>query len=438
MKDVYSITLSKSDINIDLSHHEKIISYYLDNSKISNIFYLINKYTDDNEYTDLEILKSNNYDNIFFKYIVKKYTEIEKILLIIKILFINYNFPIRFNKFEIEPVFDDILYISLYNYKKLIYYSTSKHSNENKIFLINELNQVIPTKVKLFYYNILKTFYQLFNSSEEYIYNIKFFHDSLYKNFIKIFFYENCNTINLLKEMINPSVIEKIKYNIHNNLVLIDIANKITWDNLKNKTDYLSILVRNKTIFYQDKLNKIIFSDTYDNRIKSIILNPFEMFNFLQYENEFVEWILLFNYKIQELYFNEISLSSNDIIDLGKLIYYLYNIEEQDFKDEYYKLLINHASKNNKIILFNHRINIKIKEFFTLKVNLNFGILAKHLNNNNQTLICTDSKNEIILLKNQLKLITKKYLKYKKKYTSIKNNLNKTDELFDTLIPYSL
>jgi hypothetical protein len=423
MKDVYSITLSKSDINIDLSHHEKIISYYLDNSKISNIFYLINKYTDDNEYTDLEILKSNNYDNIFFKYIVKKYTEIEKILLIIKILFINYNFPIRFNKFEIEPVFDDILYISLYNYKKLIYYSTSKHSNENKIFLINELNQVIPTKVKLFYYNILKTFYQLFNSSEEYIYNIKFFHDSLYRNFIKIFFYENCNTINLLKEMINPSVIEKIKYNIHNNLVLIDIANKITWDNLKNKTDYLSILVRNKTIFYQDKLNKIIFSETYDNRIKSIILNPFEMFNFLQYENEFVEWILLFNYKIQELYFNEISLSSNDIIDLGKLIYYLYNIEEQDFNDEYYKLLINHASKNPKIILYNGRINIKIKENFNIKSNLNFGILAKHLNNNNnQTLVCSDPKNEIFLLKNQLIIITKKYLKYKKRYTNIRKN----------------
>jgi hypothetical protein len=439
MKEVYSISLSKSDNNIELIHHEKILNYYFDNSKLSNLFYLINKYTDNTEYTDFELLKSNNYDNIFFKYIVKKYTELEKVLLIIKILFVNYNFPIKFNKFEIEPIFDDILYISLYNYKKLIYCNTTKQPNENKIFLINDLNQVIPSKVKLFYYNILKIFYQLFNSSEEYIYNIKFFHDNLYKNFIKIFFYENCNTLNLLKEMLNPSIIEKIKYNMHNNLVLIDIVNKITWDNLKNKTDYLSILVKNKTIFYQDKLNKIIFSDTYDNRIKSIILNPFEMFNFLQYENEFVEWILLFNYKIPELYFNEISLSSNDIIDLGKLIYYLYNIEEQDFKDEYYKLLINHASKNNKIILFNHRINIKIKEFFTLKVNLNFGILAKHLNNNsNQTLICTDTKNEIVILKNQLKLITKKYLKYKKKYTSIKNNLYKTDELIDTLIPYSL
>ena len=436
MKDVYSVSLEKSDINIELIHHVKILTYYFENSKISNLFYLINKYTNNTDYTDFEILKSNNYDNNFFKYIVKKYSEIEKILLIIKILFVNYNFPIKFNKFEIEAVFDDILYISLYNYKKLIYCNTSKQSNETKIFLINDLNQVIPTKVKLFYYNILKIFYQLLNSSEEYIYNIKFFHDNLYKNFIKIFFYENCNTLNLLKEMVNPSVIENIKYNMHNNLILIDIVNKITWENLKNKTDYLSILVKNKTIFYQDKLNKIIFSDTYDNRIKSIILNPFEMFNFLQYENEFVEWILLFNYKIKELYFNEISLSSDDIIDLGKLIYYLYNIEEQDFKDEYYKLLINHASKNNKIILSNHRINIKIKEFFTLKVNLNFGILAKHLNSNNQNLICSDSKNEIILLKNQLKLITKKYLKYKKKYTSIKTNLYKTDELINTLIPY--
>ena len=37
MKDVYSIILSKSDINIDLVHHEKIINYYFDNSKISNI-----------------------------------------------------------------------------------------------------------------------------------------------------------------------------------------------------------------------------------------------------------------------------------------------------------------------------------------------------------------------------------------------------------------
>ena len=439
MKNIYSITLSKSDINIDLIHHEKILNYYLDDYKISNLFYLINKYTNDIEYTDFEILKLNNYDNIFFKYIVKKYTDIEKILLIIKILFVNYNFPIKFNKFEIEPVFDDILYISLYNYEKLIYCNTSKQSNDNKIFLINELNQVIPSKVKLFYYNILKIFYQLFNSSEEYMYNIKFFHDNLYKNFIKIFFYENCNTLNLLKEMLKPSIIEEFKFNIHNNLVLIDIVNKINWDNLKNKTEYLNILIKNKTIFYQDKLNKIIFNDTYDNRIKSIILNPFEMFNFLHYENEFIEWISLFTYKIQELYFNEISLSTNDIIDLGKLIYYLYNIKEQDFKDEYYKLLINHVSKNNKIILFNHRINIKIKELLSLKVNLNLGILAKHLNStNNQNLICIDSKNEIILLKTQLKLITKKYLKYKKKYTSIKNNLYKTDELIDTLIPYSL
>jgi hypothetical protein len=380
------------------------------------------KFYKDKEKIDFDILRSNSYDHTFFKYIVKKYTDITHILAIIKILFIDYTYPIKFNKFEIETIFDNILYISLYNYKNLIYCNSSKQYSENKIYLINDLNQIIPNKVKLFYYNIMKLFYQLFNSSEEYIYNIKFFHDNLYKNFIKIFFYENCNTINLLKELLDSSIIDKIKTNIYTNLLLIDIANKLSWSNLINKTEYLHILLKNNKIYYQNKLNKIIFSDTYDNRIKTIILNPFEIFNFLNYEDQFIKWILLFDFKIKELYNTEISLSINDINDLGKLIYYLYNIEEQDFKDEYYKLLINHASKNPKIILYNGRINIKIKENFNIKSNLNFGILAKHLNNNNQNLVCSDPKNEIFLLKNQLIIITKKYLKYKKRYTNIRKN----------------
>ena len=152
-------------------------------------------------------------------------------------------------------------------------------------------------------------------------------------------------------------------------------------------------------------------------------MKPFEIFNFLNYEDQFIKWILLFDFKIKELYTSEISISINDINDLGKLIYYLYNIENQDFTDDYYKLLINHACKNPKIILYNGRINIKIKENFNLKFNLNFGILAKHLNNNNnQTLICNDPKNEILLLKNQLIIINKKYLKYKKRYTNVRKN----------------
>lgn len=427
---IYSCVLLKIDESIEQIHHDKIISYFLVKPIKSNLFFLLNK-TDDIE---LQLLESNNYDQTFFKYIVRKNTELPKILVIIKILFNNYNFPIKFNKFELDFTFDNILYISLFNYKKLI--SVNKQNNDNKFFLINELNSIVPSKVKLLYFNILKTFYQILSNSDEYIYNPKFFCDNLYKNFIKIFFFEKSITLELLNETIN---IQKVKDNFKNNFLLIDIANAITWSNIQNKIQYLNLLIKNKTIYYQDKLNKIIFSDSYDNRIKSVILNPFEMFNYFNYEHEFINWINMFDYKINDLYFTNISLSSDDIKDLGKLIYYLYNINEQDIKDNYYKLLINHSLKNPKIILLNQRINLKIKEYFRIKININCGILAKHLTTmNNTALICYDPKNEILVLKNHIKIITKKYLKYKRKYKEIKHNLNNTENLINSLIPLDL
>jgi hypothetical protein len=282
-------------------------------------------------------------------------------------------------------------------------------------------------------------FYQIINASDEYIYNPKFFYDNLYKNFIKIFFFENSITYELLSNIINSVTLNNIKNNFRNNFLIIEIANSLSWSNILNKTLYLNILVKNKRVYYQNKLNKIIFPENYDNKIKLIILNPYEMFSYFNYENEFINWLLLFDYKINDIYFNPISLSSDDIKDLGKLIYYLYNIIDQDFKDHYYKLFINHSQKNPKIILFNQRINLKIRDYFNIKTNLNCGILAKHITTiSNNSLICYDPKNEILFLKNQLKLFTKKYLKYKRKYREIKNNLNNTENLINSLIPLDL
>jgi len=467
---IYSSVLSKIDNNIDLLHHDKILSFFLYKPIKSNLYFLLNK----TEEIEMQLLESNNYDQQFFKYIVKKYTDLPKVLLIIKILFVNYNFPIKFNKFEIDFVFDNILYISLSNYKNLISINkqnnntykpnndtykpnndtykpnndtykpnndTYKQNNDNtKICLINELNNIIPIKVKILYFNILKLFYQLLNSSEEYMYNTKFFYDNMYKNFIKIFFFEKSITLDLLSEMLNkPNSIEQIQNNFRNNYLLTDIANAISWSNISKKILYLNILIKNKSVYYQDKLNKIIFNDNYDNRIKTIILNPFEMLKYLNYEKEFIDWIIMFDYKINDIYFNHISLSTDDINDLGKLIYYLYNICEQDLKDNYYKLLINHSIKNPKIILYNQRINIKIRDYFDIKFNLNCGILAKHLTTlSNTALVCYDPKNEIVLLKNQLKNITKKYLKYKQKYKEIKKTLNNSESLINSIIPLDM
>ena len=60
---------------------------------------------------DLLILKKNSYDNNFFLYICDKYEN--DYIKILDILFQNYNFPIKFNKLELDSNFDHILYISL-------------------------------------------------------------------------------------------------------------------------------------------------------------------------------------------------------------------------------------------------------------------------------------------------------------------------------------
>jgi hypothetical protein len=67
---------------------------------------------------------------------------------------------------------------------------------------------------------------------------------------------------------------------------------------------------------------------------------------------------------------------------------------------------------------------LKIKEYFSfLPFNLNLGILSKNIIQNMNNIIefnIDNEENEINILKNQIELITKKYLKYKKKYYKTK------------------
>jgi hypothetical protein len=491
---IYNESINKYNSNIESIYHNKIIDYFINKPLKSNLIYFINKSNNNletlsiskekdkitseknkvfpNETTDFDILSSNSYDHNFFKYIVQKYNEIDKITQIIKILFNNYTFPIKFNKYEIEPIFDDILYISLYNLKKIL------TSTDNKIIIKNEINNIIPNKVRMLYYNITKLFLKLIENPNENISNYKFFHEMIYKNFIKIFFFENCNSYTLLKELINDhQVIEKIKTYIQNSFTLIDISNKINWSNIYTKLPYLKCLIKNKNLFFQDKINKIIIPDSYDNRIKNIIQNPYEMINNMKTLDEYILWFNFLDFKLIEFFNVQISLSSNDINELAKLIYLLYNVKEQDIKDNSYKIFLNHCNSNLKLILYNQRINLKIKEMLNIKITLNLGILAKHLNNFDNYDFCLDSNkdtnnntnnntcdlltnntgdlvtnntgdlvtnntrdlvtntsdlvstiladvNDISFLKNQLVIVTKKYIKYKSKYNNIKTEIS--------------
>ena len=211
-----------------------------------------------------------------------------------------------------------------------------------------------------------------------------------------------------------------IYYTIH------DIINRITWYNINKKLHYIKFLLNNKDfLYFFDKLNKNIFSEKFDIRIKNIITNPIEMFKYLRKENDFIKWVFFLENLCNSLYINPILFYENDYRILGKIIFNLTNIKNQELTDKFYKKIINYGNKYPKFILENNRINLKIKDFFeNTKCNINLGILAKHLLQNKDNIISLEDDveiNKIILLQNKLDLFKNKYVKYKNKYNKIKN-----------------
>ena len=135
------------------------------------------------------------------------------------------------------------------------------------------------------------------------------------------------------------------------------------------------------------------------------------------------------------------------------MIYLLYNIKEQNIKDQSYLDFIKFCNNHNRLILDNNRINIRIKEnLLNLKCQLNLGFLAKHLTWNIDEITfdkstdnglieqlshgkVIESKPEILIeLKKKLKTMTNKYYKYKMKYLKIKQPNMEIGTISDTSI----
>jgi hypothetical protein len=268
------------------------------------------------------------------------------------------------------------------------------------------------------------------NDFESITYNQKFYLDYLHRNIIKILLSNNNHlSNNLIKNLMSPSNMIKFKNIISTNILLADICNKLTWTNLPKKLNYINLFYKNPDIVhYQDKINKNIIPDNFDNRIKKVIENPFEMFKFLRKEKDFIKWTKFISDKIIQLYYVPISLSSEDFGLIGKLIYLLFNINEQNIKDQSYINFITFCNSNNKLILDSNRINFKIKEYFpTLKININLGFLAKHLTWDKESItfeeiINQEKSPDVLALEMKLQLATKKYYKYKAKYLETKES----------------
>lgn len=407
--------INKFNSKIETKINENIIDYFMNGQIKSKLFsFILENNKNDEIITDINIIKSNSYTIDFFQLVCVKYEN--NFILILESLFQNYAFPIKYNKKEIDTIFDHILYISLLNINKIL------GNDKEKLFINPNIN--VPNKLRLLYFNILKTFHQIINKNKEII---KYIFEPMHIQFIKIFLYSNSLTLELLIKLVTIEELDLFKKKLSINFTIYDIIKRINWNNINKKLHYIKFLLNNKdSLFFYDKLNKNIFPDNFDNRIKNIVINPLNMFKYLRKESDFIKWCYFLEDKFNELYYTNFSISYDNLAILGKIIFCLINIKEQNFTDKYYKKLINYGINFPKLIIENNRINIKIKENFNyIKFNLNLGILAKHLSQNKDNYIDFNDdgdNNEITTLKNKLAIITNKYLKYKKKYYNIKKN----------------
>jgi hypothetical protein len=417
--EILQTIINKLDSTIGSIQIKNIINYFQSNQIISELSFFILENNENNLIkTHSEILKSNSYTNEYFKNICNIEDGLEKLnyITILELLFTNYSFPIKFNKKELDNVFDSILYISLLNINNILITNNA----DNKIYLNNNIN--IPNKLKLLYFNQLKIFYLLIKNNDNVV---KYISDNIHFNIIKIILSSKSLTNEIIFKLVSHDKIIKFKNTLITNFMINDILSRLTWDNLNKKLNYVKILLLNKDyLLFFDKINKNLFPTNFDNRIKFILLKPYDMFKYLRKESDFIKWTNFIGDINNDFYNKSISFCTNDFDILGKIIYNFVNIKQQNMTDKYYSRIIMYGNKYPKLILDNTRINIKIKEFLNfIKCNINLGILAKHLFNNKENIIeFNDEDDEIIKLKNTIIILSNKYLKYKKKYI---NSINK-------------
>jgi hypothetical protein len=398
-------------------------SNYIYLSSLRNLHFCFNNiekdyYNNIEQNLEFKILEDDITNYEFITYLHKKYTDdFSSKLDILKILFNKYTFPLAFNKKKLNENFEAIIYFSFLNINNIV-----KIVEGDKIYLDNSILEIVPVKLKNLYFNLTKTYYQYkLCSLENITYNFKYYQDYIYIYVIKNIIQNNTIITNLFT---NKEIFAKMIDIYQRNFILLQLVNDLNWSNLSKRLDYLHYIFKNENlIYYQNKLNKNLFGDTIDYKIKNIILDKFSMYKYLKKEKDFIKWTKFIKNNINELYEKKISVSDADLILLGKLIHKLYNVEVQDLKDSKYIDLVNFCQKNKKLILSDNRINLMIREKFnSIQFSLNLGFFAKHLNfsNNIEQKIELEENIEINTINMQLKKVTKKYYKYKGKYMRTK------------------
>lgn len=340
----------------------------------------------------------DNYNFFMFKKNIdnKEYDEN-----IYNILINNYDYPFYYNKKKLSE-----------NFKKIIYYFF-KHIK--KIEPIKGSNKL---RIKYIHNSLLKLLDNLKNKNYTITNYYKIYTDYIFITLFNIII--DTNFLNL-----DNNYLQIIKNNYFKNMKGIIILHLITWKNFNKKLNlYIYILKlkneNNKLLFFENKINMNIIYSEIDTKVKKIIIDPLCLFNFLNKEKDFIKWINILKNNVSLLYDNPIKIDNKDLKKIGKIIYILTKITTQDLEDNEYANNIKLLKKYDYLILFNDRINLKIKKIIR-NTKINLGYLAKHIILENESVCSLSSENDSYEdLNNKLRLMTKRYYKYKGKYLSIK------------------
>ena len=348
----------------------------------------------------------NNISFIKFKEIICEINTFDHNIL--EKLFLNYTYPLNYDKRTITLNFAKILYYSFKFYNNII--------DSNNIINASYIN----IKIKSIYIYLIK-FYKMLKSNNIpncFIYNSRTYTDNILYSIIKVLLYND--TFDLMIDINNNTKL--IVSNIFiENIILIQLLTNITWKNISKQLPYFKHIIKNKNslLIVDGKLNKNIIT-TMDSRLKKIILDPLSMYVFLKKENDYYKWTINFKELIGSIFYNPIIFKNEDYRILSKILFYISKITIQSTDNHEYNKLIQLLQKYPHIILFNERINIKIKDIFKNN-NINFGYLAKHISVDNITITDSYEISEDIT-SNTINKLAKKYYKYKSKYLEIKTS----------------
>ncbi len=401
-----------------INHFEKLfdISCRVLYKKKQNVIIIANSLIFYNEnYIELEVA-NNIFTNLHelsfdkFKNIIdNNNNNIDHKLIINKILETNI-FPINFDKRTLNCNFMKILYLLI--------------KKEDNIQYINH-------KLKSIFLYVLKIYKSLINDDLSIIFNSRIYNEQLIYQIMKSLLFNNHVLLNDVKFLTN------IRQKFINNIILIQILTNLSWKSISKQFTSFKHLISNKSschdlIIIDGKLNKY-YTNNMDNRLKKIILDPLQMFNYLKKEEDFYKWIFNFKELIPKIFNNMITLDVSDYKKLAKILYNYSKIKNQTMDDENYKKLLCILKIDNKLVLFNDRINIKFKDIFK-NVNINLGYLARDIVNE-EVISVTISEDATDINSNinsnisidTIHKLKRKYYKYKGKYLEMKiSSVNET------------